>query len=280
MMKTDYALPDISGLLPDRPIAVRHPGFADRIQLPFLALVAALVALGTLWFAGPGLYADYRIKNNPVEVPQAYIADGQCKSRKFTVHCKAEISYLQGFEHRSHKVDFSFMGVGSGDYQTAIVAEKGHPDNITLSLAIDEFWNRVIGFALLVFFSAAGAVLLVLRFFQISTSLKALQEPARLEPIWARITMQQKKWGKLRITYTPASGVKKGVGVSVVGKTETLWTHDDPVHGESFVLAVRHPEARLPVMLDEGFERLELSHEEANAARAARNALFRQLAAG
>lgn len=277
-MKTDYGLPDPAGLLPDRPIAIKRPGFADRFRMLFLGAVLGLVSIGTIVVVWPGLYADYRILRDPVEVPEASLVSSECKTKKMSVNCEAGIAYPRDGQTQIRSVDFSFMSLTSGDYETTIVAEKGNPDNITLSLAIDEFWNRFLGSAAIVFGLGAVAVLMVRRFLHLSATLKALKEPARLQAVWARITLKSQKWGKTRITYYPVVGLKKGMGiVSLFPKDETPWMHYDPAQNETFALAVRHPGALLPVMLDEEFDRLDLNPQEVTEARAARDRLAQQI---
>nr|WP_314467024.1 hypothetical protein [uncultured Novosphingobium sp.] len=276
-MKTDYGLPDPSGLLPNRPIAIRRHGFADRFRMLFLGVVLGLVSIGTMVVVWPGLYADHRIKSDPVAVPEASLVSSECKTKRMSVNCEAGIAYPRDGQTQIRSVEFSFLSLTSGDYDTAIVAERNNPDNITLSLAIDEFWNRFVGSALIVFGLGTIAVLMVRRFIHLSATVKALKEPAPLKPVWARITLKNKKWGRTRITYYPISGLRKGMGiVSLFAKNETPWMHFVPSQNETFVLAAQHPGAILPVMLDENFERLDLTQQEVFDARAVRDRLVQR----
>jgi len=277
-MKTDYGLPDPTDLLPNRPIGIRRPGFADRFRMLFLGGILGLVSIGTMIIVWPSLYADYRIKSDPVAVPEASLVSSECKTKKMSVNCKADIAYPRDGQTQIRSVEFSFFSLTSGDYETTIVAEKGNSDNITLSLAIDEFWSRFIGSALIVFGLGAVAVLMVRRFIHLSTTLKALKETAPLTCVWARITLESKKWGRTRITYYPITGLRKGMGiVSLFAKNETPWMHFVPSENETFVLAVQHPGAILPVMLDEDFDRLDLTPQEVADARTARDRLVQRI---
>lgn len=277
-MKSDYRLPDPGDILPCRAIAIKRHGFADRYRLLFIGVILGLVSIGTMFVVWPGLYADYRIKQNPVEVPEASLASSECKTKNISVNCKAGIAYPRDGQTEIRSVDFSFISLERGDYETTIVAERGHPDNITLSLAIDEFWNRFLGSLAIVILLGWTAILMGRRFIHVSASLKAFKEPAVLQPIWARITMRGKAWGigggKNRITYFPVTGLRKGMGIpTVFTKAETPWMHYDPAQNETFVLAVRHPDALLPVMLDEAFDRLAMTDDEVRQARAVRDRL-------
>ncbi len=281
-MKKDYGLPDPSALLPARPIAVRRPGFADRYRLPFLGAVMGLVALGTMVTVWPGLYQDFKVWRDPVVVEDASLASGDCHYRKLSVRCEAGIAYPRDGQTQIRSVDFSFLSPGGGSYDTQIVAERGNPDNITLSLAIDELWNRGLGSLLLVVLLGGGGILMLRRFVHMNATLKGLKEPARLEPVWARVTMRSKKArGGDRIIYFPILGLRKGMGItSRMSRDETPWMVYDAAQDETFALAVRHPGALLPVLLDEAFSRLDLRADEVARAREVREALARQVERG
>ncbi|MFN3776651.1 hypothetical protein [Sphingomonas parapaucimobilis] len=276
MLKTtDYGLPDPSGLLPARPIMVRRAGFADHYRLLVFSILlgfGALAIVATIW---PGLYADYRILRAPVDVPQASMVDGECRMRKFSVRCNATIAYPRDGATKSRAVNFSYMAFRNEDRETRIVAERGNPDNITLSLAIEEFWNRFLGSLLVVLVFAVFSVLMMRRFLYQSASIKAMRDPALLRPVWARITQRTDKRGQSRITYAPIDPAMTGKAIaSGFGKDERPWTHYDPAQDETFTLAVVHPNATLPVLLDERLDRLDLAPEEADAIRVRRDALL------
>ena len=280
LQTTDYGLPDPSGLLPARPIMVRRTGFADRYRLLVFGILlgfGALAIVATIW---PGLDTDYRILRAPVEVPQASMVDGACRMRKFSVNCKATIAYPRDGAIQSRAVSFSYMAFSNDDRETRIVAERGHPDNITLSLAIEEFWNRFIGSLLVVVVFAVFSVLMMRRFLHQSASIKAMRQPALLRPIWARITQRTDKKDRSRITYAPIDPALTGKAIaSGFAKDERPWTRYDPAQDETFTLAVVHPDATLPVLLDDDFARLDLSPQEAEDARARRALLVPEGAA-
>ncbi|MCJ2182029.1 hypothetical protein MTR62_04830 [Novosphingobium sp. 1949] len=279
-MTKDYGLPDPAALLPARPIAVRRHGFADRWRLPFLGAVLGLVSLGTIVTECPKLYQDYRVYRDPVSVEDASLASSQCRFRTFTVHCKAGIAYPKDGETKIRSVDFSFLSASSGNYATDIVAERGNPDNITLSLAIDQLWNRCLGALLIAGLLGACAILMLRRFVHMNATLKGLKEPAVLRPVWGRITLRTKKKKSNRVTYFPILGLRKGMGItSQFARSETPWMVYDAGQDETFALCAVHPDALLPIMLDEGFTRIDLTADEIAAARAVRAELERQVEA-
>ncbi len=276
MLKTtDYGLPDPSGLLPARPIQVRRVGFADHYRLLVFSILLGLGALAIVATIWPGLYADYHILRAPVEVPQASMVEGECRMRKFSVNCKATIAYPRDGAIQSRAVSFSYMAFSNEDRETRIVAERGNPDNITLSLAIEEFWNRFLGSLLVVAVFAVFSVLMMRRFLHQSASIKAMRHPAPLRPVWARITQRTDKKDRSRITYAPIDPALTGKAIaSGFTKDERPWTHYDPAQDETFTLAVTHPAATLPVLLDERLDRLDLTPDEAEVIRARRDALL------
>ncbi|QDK34623.1 hypothetical protein [Sphingomonas sp. IC081] len=279
-MKSAYRLPDPGHILPERAVAIRRHGFADHYRLLFISVVLGLVSIGTVVVVWPGLYADYRIRQNPVEVPEASLASSECKTKNISVNCKAGIAYPRDGQTQIRSVEFSFISLDRGDFETTVVAERGHPDNITLSLAIDELWNRFLGSLAIVVLLGWTAILMARRFIHVSAAVKAFRQPAVLQPVWARITMRGKgnRWGwgggRNRITYFPVTGLRKGMAIpTLFTKAETPWMHYDPAQNETFALAALHPGAILPIMLDEAFDRLELTDDEVRQARVVRDGL-------
>jgi hypothetical protein len=271
---SDYALPDPSGLLPDRPIAVRHPGFADHRKMPFLGLIFLAFFLGVGISALPGLYSDYRILRAPVEVSDAEISNAGCRSRKLSINCKADILYRRDGTSQTRSVSFSFVEPGFREYESVVLAERGNPDNLTLSLAIEKFWNRLAcALGMMALFGILG-VYMLRRYGQLSATIKAFKQPAILQPVWARVTHRADKRGTSRITYAAIGTPNNAAVVSDIGKTETAWIHYDPVQDETFTLAAVHPHAPFPALLDEQMERLDLNLDEAAKARARRDALL------
>ena len=229
----------------------------------FLAIIFPIISFIIAWAWGPGLYADYQIKQDPVTIEDASIFDGNCRSKKFTTDCKATISYEYEGQRLIKSVDFSFVGVSTGDYETDVVIQKAHPENATLSLAIDEFWNRLgVGVALLGIMLGC-AILFIKRFLNITKTIGAAKVEAPLQLYWAKIVSRKNSLGKTRIGYMPLTGAKRSPQiVSVFSKSETPFFYYDEKNDNTFGIVAVHPDGTLPVLLDDRLERLDLTREE------------------
>lgn len=272
-MTDKTTLPDLNGILPSRAIKIKKHGLAHRLLYPFLSIVFAFASIGVAvaWF--PGLYKDHLIMNDPVVLEDASINDGQCRSKKMTVNCKAVIVYDYDGERRVKPVEFSFVSLSGGDYETDVVMQRTDPDNVTLTLAIDEFWNRLAFDLGLFAIMLAMAVLFLVRFIGIMSSASAMKSAAALRFAWAKITASKKHLGATNITYTALDPAhKKKNVVSRFSKKEAPFMHYVAADDETYGIVAIHPEASLTVLLDENFERLELNSDEREAALNAVNA--------
>lgn len=272
-MTEHTSLPDLNGVFPAREIKIKKHGLAHRLLYPFLSIVFAFASIGVAFAWFPGLYKDHLIMNDPVILEDANIMDGQCRSKKMTVNCKAGIVYDYEGERRVKKVEFSFVSFSSGDYETDVVMQRSDPENVTLTLAIDEFWNRLAFDLGLFAIMLAMAILFLVRFIRITGSASAMKSAAALRFAWAKITASKKHLGATNITYNPLDPVhKKKNIVSRFSKKEAPFMRYVEAEDETYGIVAIHPQASLPVLLDEKFERLELSSDEREAALKAVNA--------
>jgi len=274
-MSDNYTLPDLSGVLPIRPVHVKRHGFADRWKLLFLAITFAIISVVVTIVWGPGLYSDYLIKKDPLIIEDSTIFDGSCRTKKMITDCKATLSYRYDGENKLKSVDFSFVSLSSGDYETDVVVEKSNPDNATLTLALDEFWNRLgVGIAL-VGIMLGCSILFLNRFLQISRAISASKRTSPLELGWAKIVSRKDSMGRSKVGYTPQlAAQKKRTILSSFAKTETPYLYYDAKNDETYGLIAVHPDRTLPILLDEQFERLELSSSENEHAKQTLNSLL------
>lgn len=262
-MSEKQTLPDLNGILPARNIRIVKHGLASRWFYLFLSVIFAFasVAIAVAW--SPDLYKDYQIKNDPVVLEDASVFDGNCRTKKMITDCKATVTYTYEGENKVKPVEFSFMSLSRGDYETDVVMQKSNPENVTLSLAIDEFWNRVAVAGVLFALMLGLCLLFFMRFVQISRTASAIRVADELKLCWARIMSRKDSFGSAKIGYNPLeSRSKKRTVIAAFGKKETPFLHYDEKSDETYGVAAIHPKAILPVLLDDGFERLDLTPEE------------------
>jgi hypothetical protein len=99
-----------------------------------LAVVLALVA----WKAGPGLLRDWNLRND--YAPVMANVGGDCRAYVAVVtYCDVTLTTPGGtVEDTLFFVDFN-----TSDYNVEVVAAPNDPSQISTSLAIEKFWNRV-----------------------------------------------------------------------------------------------------------------------------------------
>lgn len=255
-------LPDLNGILPARAIAIKKHGLANRWLYLFLSIVTGFGSVAMVWAWSPNLYRDYLIKNDPIVLEDASIVSGQCRSRKMTVNCKAGILVDPQGERRIKNVEFSFMSLShGGDYETDIVAQKSNPENVTLSLAIDEFWNRLVTGIVLLGLVAGLSILFLWRFLSITRSVAAMKTADVLKLGWAKINASKKSFGTVKYTYSPIDKAHKNTIISGFRKEEPF-LHYVEAEDETYGLVAIHPKAKLAVLLDDQLKRLELADKE------------------
>lgn len=266
-MTEHSSLPDLNGVFPAREIKIKKHGLAHLLLYPFLSIIFAFASVGiaVAWF--PGLYKDHLIMNDPLVLEDASVNDGQCRSKKMTVNCKAVIVYDYDGKRRVKPVEFSFVSLSSGDYETDVVMQRSDPENVTLTLAIDEFWNRLAFDIGLFAIMLAMSVLFLVRFIRVRGSASAMKSAAALRFAWAKITASKKHLGATNITYNPLDTThKKKSIVSRFSKKEAPFMRYAEAEDETYGIVAIHPTAYFPVLLDENFERLELTGPERESA--------------
>jgi hypothetical protein len=236
---------------------------ATYLATPVLIAIIAFMVFGE----GPGLLRDYEISRNPVEVEDATIVNGKCTTRKaiFTT-CSADLLYDHDGTRHESDVEIMFVDLHSGDYETSVVISGDNPSLATLSLGLDKLWNRAISFAIMLFLLVAGIIALVLQGLRAAATRKRIATPALLTPVPVLLTSVQRKNGRFVIAYADKLAADK---TNRVVNTRFEREQEPMIIGENgknpVALAVRHPAAPLPVLIDSGLERIDLTPQERSA---------------
>jgi hypothetical protein len=257
--------------LPDRPIKI--VGGADRRGQTgvFWSIICLLFAAAFAAWQGPGLLRDLRINADPLVLTNGEVRDGRCSTKVFFAICNGELAYsLDGTDH-INSVSMAFVDFRLGDYETAITVAKADPSLATMSIGIDKIWNRLITFAVLVLGMAIIAWKLFSEARRIKRSNLLLIEPAKLRviPVEVKAVTKVRRDMVVRFDYTPDDLGENPVrhNLASFSKEQSVLTVPGP-QGANTALAVKHPDAAIPVLLDSALERLDLSAEERRAALA------------
>lgn len=104
-----------------------------------LALLVLVVALGFVaWKAGPGILRDWTLRND--YAPAMADVSGECQAyvAVFT-YCDVTLTTPAGATQDT----LFFVDFNSGDYAVDVVASASDPGQLSTSIGIEKFWNRV-----------------------------------------------------------------------------------------------------------------------------------------
>ncbi|RNF82615.1 hypothetical protein [Montanilutibacter psychrotolerans] len=275
MTSAPHAVPTaLAAAFPTRTLSLRNTG-AGGIGGLLLSLVFTAATIAVAWAGISSLAPDFVIRANAVPVDARI--DGSCSTRKLIfTDCDVTMDYEVDGVAYSVERSFFFIGTG-GNYEASVVRSGKDPSQATLDLALDKLWNRV-GLAL--FFLAFCALLGVGTLLDWRRGAKARsryrgRDRRRLTPVIVRIT---------RVQVIKRKGHRYDYAVHHRGKARRRWLVLGNEEGHAFFLGHPSNDDRalavyaqgaedLPILLDEGLTRLDLSNDERAALFAARESL-------
>ncbi|WP_109399592.1 hypothetical protein [Proteus sp. TJ1640] len=257
IVQTSIQLSDkILDAFPTRPLKL-VPLRGDGGLFRTLFLVIVMLAL-TVFSAYqiPNIVYDYQISKNPVFINAD--VDGTCRSKLFILtNCSVDLRY----EGNEVSRNFTFLDFGNKDILVEPVADENDLTKMTVDVAIDNIWLRLI--STIIFVGLFGFCVIFFIYRQILTSKvrKALlsvgTQPLKLIAVPAKVVVSNKQFiatyhlnleGKdIRITY---SGNKKTPPIVI------------EQNGNTYVLAVYSPQQNIPYALDVPLERIQATPEE------------------
>ena len=251
---------DVAAAFPRRPVSILGSG-APSPWLAWLigaACLAATVALA-VWTL-PAFIRDLGIMQNPIVVQDASIRNAKCTTRKFVfVDCEASIAYRVGGQTYQDSRSIFFLDMHSGNYRSGVVRSATRPQDATLSIAIDYFWNRALTvgiFAGLLLLGAGAGLMTGLRNFRLGRTVGSEAMPIEATPV--DLTEVKKGWfGTSSFTFKAPVDGKARTFVSKFGKEE-----EPLVSADGTCWAVIPAGVPTAVLLDRDLARLELSDEE------------------
>lgn len=261
---------DLASAFPTRPLKLRKTGIVPGI----FSYLGGLLLLGIAGFIAvwqaPGIYNDIIISQNPVVVYDSTVEDGHCTTRRFVfTDCGAHVTYSVKGKTFERDIELMFVDFGTKDYEVEVVRSADRPQIVGLSLGLDMLWNRIIvGSAFVLGLGALGAAL----FFKGAQAdrVRGLARKALpLTPVPVTVVGMSNVVGAKAVTYAlPRPGKKRGTNLSsrMSRKQEPFW-----LNGEGQALAAIHAGSKLPILLDAELTRLDLTDEERNRIKAARD---------
>lgn len=251
--------------LPNRSVTIAARPFALPAAFLFTVVVMTALFVGIAVWQGPGLWRDIQINQNPVVLYDAEVLDGECSTRRGITDCEAQLVYdYEGQSYDTH-VSLAFIDFSSDDYSVDVVISGDKPELATVSLGLEMLWNRLAVFAVFALVFAGGAVAMVLGGLRAWGANRAAATAGRLELMPVEVT----DFSKGFVSYADHL---KGPKSRRVTRTrfprgqEPLMAVDDS--GKVVGVAVKAEHVGLPILLDRGLTRLELSDAERQLALA------------
>lgn len=249
--------------LPSRSIAIVGRPFAMPAAFVFTVIVLTALSVGLALWQGPGLVRDVRISQNPQIIPDADVLDGECSTRRGLTDCDAHLSYNYNGQHFESDVTLAFVDFSSSDYEVEVVISADQPELATISLGLEQLWNRLAVFAAFMLLFVGGAIGTIIGALKAAGANRALATAGRLELVPVQIIEDNK--GFVGYADTPRGPRSRRITRTRMAHGETpLMAVDDK--GALVGVAAKVDHVAIPVLLDSRLQRLDLSEPERRAA--------------
>lgn len=251
-------------LFPARPMKATRSVFSGAIVKLFSGiLLLAVTAFVAIWQV-PGIWRDIQINQNPIEVNQFNILDGECRSQRvFFTTCEADLSYTyEGKTIESH-TSFAFVDFSTSDYYVGVVISADRPAMATLDLGLNMLWNRIAVAGVLIVLVGGIGLAALWGFFSTISDNRRTKRGSPVTPVALEVTNNKKVFGGRTIAYRAVTQGKRRPAAAVArfGKAEEpIWLNGSD--GEVYAVGARIDGLKHPVLLDETLNRLDFTEEE------------------
>jgi hypothetical protein len=116
---------------------------------PMMAMLCAGAGLlGMIYFTGPDLWRDYRLRGEPM-LPAAHvrIKEAKCVNHWFFVYADCTIRFTGLKADKTDSVSYTFLGTGPSRFMLLHPARD--PNIVVADIGLTKFWNRFSSLALL-----------------------------------------------------------------------------------------------------------------------------------
>jgi len=264
---------DLAHALPRRAIAVRPPPAVG--SLATLGLFALLFAtlVGVLWWLGPDLVRDWRIRGDAVAASEVRIEQARCRTWLALIKV-CDVTYANGADGSTRRLWYLFFGA-SGEERMELLRSRSDPAQVSTRLGLERLYNRSIALALLTAilgFCVGAAVQVVHKVMRLQRVFAAMSGQ-RLTPVAVEIERKnivpprRRMWVYL---YDDGGRVGRAV-VELSSKDGLVFLTAD----EKWALALRGEQGGTPLLLDSRLTCLDLTEGEKAAFHEACRAALR-----
>ncbi|HDT2999091.1 TPA: hypothetical protein ACKRDV_003155 [Proteus mirabilis] len=225
----------------------------------FRTLFLVIAMLGMTVFSAyqiPNIIYDYQISKNPVFIDAD--VDGSCRSKLFVLtNCSVDLRY----EGNEVSRNFTFLDFGNKDILVEPVADENDLTKMTVDVAIDNIWLRLISAFVFTALFAFCVIFFIYRQMISNKVKKALlsvgTKPLKLTAIPAKVVVSNKQF--IATYKTNVAGKETSITYSGNKKTPPITLE---MEGKTYVLAVYEPQQNIPYVLDVPLARIQATEEE------------------
>lgn len=225
----------------------------------FRTLFLVIAMLGMTVFSAyqiPNIVYDYQISKNPVFIDAD--VDGSCRSKLFVLtNCSVDLRYKGNEVSRN----FTFLDFGNKDILVEPVADENDLTKMTVDVAIDNIWLRLISALVFTALFAFCVIFFIYRQMISNKVKKALlsvgTKPLKLTAIPAKVVVSNKQF--IATYKTNVAGKETSITYSGNKKTPPITLE---MEGKTYVLAVYEPQQNIPYVLDVPLARIQATEEE------------------
>ena len=184
--------------------------------------------------------------------------DGSCRSKLFVLtNCSVDLRYKGNEVSRN----FTFLDFGNKDILVEPVADENDLTKMTVDVAIDNIWLRLISALVFTALFAFCVIFFIYRQMISNKVKKALlsvgTKPLKLTAIPAKVVVSNKQF--IATYKTNVAGKETSITYSGNKKTPPITLE---MEGKTYVLAVYEPQQNIPYVLDVPLDRIQATEEE------------------
>ncbi len=244
---------------------VMHPAFSLLGALFFLTLAAAFLS-----YHLTDVQEVWQIAKDPVEAPDAQIANGLCKThRAIYITCEAKVSYSVSGRTYERKVSFAYLDIDSAPKSVSVVYSASDPALATLDVAVDKIWHEVGALAAFEALLAGLGIACLVQMVRNSRVRRAILSLSgkRLNPVIVNVA-EVKENGAFR-TLIKYHVPGKSLATTSMGR-KALPFYLDLSPDNTMAVALTDSRGETVLLLDEKLERLDFTKAERTALYTAR----------
>ena len=257
-------------LLPSRPMKATRSVFTGAGINFFAALIMLALGLGLAIWQAPGIWRDIQISQNPIEVADFDILDGECRTqRAIFTSCEADLVYTYDGKTIESHTSFAFIDFSTSDYYVGVVISGDRPAMATLDLGLDMLWNRIAVGAGFVLLFVVLFIVALRAYFRAARDNGRAKRGGTVTPVAVEMTQNSKVLGGRVVGYRiPATGKGKRAAAAARFKKNQGPIILNGADGNVYAVGALMEGIDNPILLDEELTRLDFSEDE----RAAFNA--------